>query len=386
MDEVAPGQGRVGMLKILSVFGTRPEAIKMAPVVKALSRQPGFESKVCVTAQHRQMLDQVLTLFGIVPDFDLDLMQPGQDLTDITANVLSGMKRVLKEWRPDLILVHGDTTTTFAASLAAYYEKIPVGHVEAGLRTGNIYSPWPEEMNRRLTGAISARHFAPTERARQNLLAEGVSASQIHVTGNTVIDALLQVVERVSHDVSLKAEFAVQFPFLDDSKKLILVTGHRRENFGDGFENICTALKTLGQRSDVQIIYPVHLNPNVQEPVRRILSDCPQVQLIAPLDYLPFVYLMSRSYLIITDSGGVQEEAPSLGKPVLVMRDTTERPEAVEAGTVRLVGTDADRIVAEANELLDNDLMYQAMSQAHNPYGDGSAAIRIVEILRATFI
>ncbi len=386
MDQVSPGQRGGVMLKILSVFGTRPEAIKMAPVVKVLSRQPGFESKVCVTAQHRQMLDQVLTLFEIIPDFDLDLMQPGQDLTDITANVLGGMKRVLKEWRPDLILVHGDTTTTFAASLAAYYEKIPVGHVEAGLRTGNIHSPWPEEMNRRLTGAISARHFAPTERARQNLLAEGASASLIHVTGNTVIDALLQVSDRISHDPRLNADFAAQFPFLDDSKKLILVTGHRRENFGDGFEHICTALKTLGQREDVQIVYPVHLNPNVQEPVRRILSDCPQVQLIAPLDYLPFVYLMSRSYLIITDSGGVQEEAPSLGKPVLVMRETTERPEAVEAGTVRLVGTDADRIVQEANELLDNNLMYQAMSQAHNPYGDGTAASRIAEILRATYL
>lgn len=372
------------MLKVLSVFGTRPEAIKMAPVVKALSRMPGFESKVCVTAQHRQMLDQVLTLFDIVPDFDLDLMQPGQDLTEITANVLGGMKRVLKEWRPDLILVHGDTTTTFAASLAAYYEKIPVGHVEAGLRTGNIYSPWPEEMNRRLTGAISALHFAPTERARQNLLAEGVADQHIHVTGNTVIDALLEVVDRVSHDESLKAGFAAQFPFLDDSKKLILVTGHRRENFGDGFENICGALKTLGQRSDVQIVYPVHLNPNVQEPVQRILSDCPQVQLIAPLDYLPFVYLMSRSYLIITDSGGVQEEAPSLGKPVLVMRDTTERPEALEAGTVRLVGTDGERIVREATELLDDPLAYEKMSRAISPYGDGCSSERITSCLSKT--
>lgn len=370
------------MKKILSVFGTRPEAIKMAPVVKALEVEEAIESKVCVTAQHRQMLDQVLCLFNIVPDFDLDLMEPGQDLTDITVNVLNGMRGVLKEWRPDLILVHGDTTTTFAASLAAYYEKVPVGHVEAGLRTGNIYSPWPEEMNRRLTGAITSLHFAPTEKARQNLLAEGVPGARIYVTGNTVIDALLQVATRVSIDDGLQSDFTAQFPFLDKTKKLILVTGHRRENFGEGFENICRALKGLGKREDVQVVYPVQLNPNVQEPVRRILSGCPQIHLIDPLDYLPFVYLMSRAYLIITDSGGVQEEAPSLGKPVLVMRDTTERPEAVEAGTVKLVGTDVDRIVAEANALLVDDKTYQAMSRAHNPYGDGSAAARIVGILK----
>lgn len=370
--------------KILSVFGTRPEAIKMAPVVKALEGEATVESKVCVTAQHRQMLDQVLSLFDIAPDFDLDLMKPGQGLTDITANVILGMRQVLQDWRPDLILVHGDTTTTFAASLAAYYEKVPVGHVEAGLRTGNIYSPWPEEMNRRLTGRISVAHFVPTEKARQNLLSEGVPDAQINVTGNTVIDALLKVTDRVCTDEVLKLDLAEKFPFLDDAKKLILVTGHRRENFGDGFENICHALKSLGEREDVQIVYPVHLNPNVQEPVRRILSDCSQVHLIDPLDYLPFVYLMTRSYLIITDSGGVQEEAPSLGKPVLVMRDTTERPEAVEAGTVRLVGTNSARIVAEANDLLDNAKTYQVMSQAHNPYGDGLAANRIAEILSAT--
>lgn len=370
------------MKKILSVFGTRPEAIKMAPVVQALWREKTLESKVCVTAQHRQMLDQVLSLFDICPDFDLDLMNPGQDLTDITTKVLVGMRQVFKEWRPDLILVHGDTTTTLAASLAAYYEKIPVGHVEAGLRTKNIYSPWPEEMNRRLTGSISSIHFAPTDKARQNLLAEGVPSNQIHVTGNTVIDALLQVSDRVRRNTFLDDGFESQFSYLDKTKKLILVTGHRRENFGDGFENICLSLKILGERNDVQIVYPVHLNPNVQEPVRRILAGSPRVHLIDPLDYLPFVYLMSRSYLIITDSGGVQEEAPSLGKPVLVMRDTTERPEAVDAGTVRLVGTDVEKIVSEATKLLTCGETYKAMSLAHNPYGDGLAAEKIVKILK----
>lgn len=368
--------------KILIVFGTRPEAIKMAPVIKALQLDPEFDVKVCVTAQHRQMLDQVLSLFDIRPDFDLNLMLPGQDLTDITARVLQGMRDVLREWRPDLVLVHGDTTTTMAAGLAAYYEKISAGHVEAGLRTGNSYSPWPEEMNRRLTGAIATIHFAPTEAARQNLLAEGVMEERIHVTGNTVIDALLQVVAQIERDAALKQELAALFPFLDPTKKLILVTGHRRENFGEGFENICQALKQLGERDDVQIVYPVHLNPNVQEPVQRILSNCPRVQLIEPLDYLPFIYLMSRSYLIITDSGGVQEEAPSLGKPVLVMRDTTERPEAVEAGTVKLVGTDTNKIINEAARLLGDLKDYQAMSMGHNPYGDGEAAQRIVAALK----
>jgi UDP-N-acetylglucosamine 2-epimerase (non-hydrolysing) len=368
-------------VKVLSVFGTRPEAIKMAPVIKRMENVAGIESKVCVTAQHRQMLDQVLRLFEVTPDYDLNLMKPRQDLNDITANVLIGMRSVFREWRPDLVLVHGDTTTTFAASLAAFYEKIPVGHIEAGLRTGDVYSPWPEEMNRRLTGAISVLHFAPTERARQNLLAEGVFSDRIHVTGNTVIDALLQVAERIDNDADLKEASRAGFPFLDAEKKLILVTGHRRENFGEGFENICHALKKLGKRSDLQIVYPVHLNPNVQEPVRRILSDSPQVHLIDPLDYLPFVYLMTRSYLIITDSGGVQEEAPSLGKPVLVMRETTERPEAVEAGTVRLVGTGMNKIVSEAVRLLDDHAAYETMSMAHNPYGDGRASQRIVEIL-----
>lgn len=370
-------------MKVLSVFGTRPEAIKMAPVVKALANYPAFDAKVCVTAQHRQMLDQVLDLFSIKPDFDLNLMKPGQDLSDITSNVLLGMRSVFQQWLPDIILVHGDTTTTLAASLSAYYAKIKVGHVEAGLRTHNKYSPWPEEMNRKINGAVADIHFAPTEKARANLLAEGVSSDVIHVTGNTVIDALLDVVERVRTDYGLKARFEDQFNFLDPNKRLILVTGHRRENFGSGFENICQALAQLAQRGDLEIVYPVHLNPNVQEPVRRILANVPNVHLIEPLDYLPFVYLMDRSTLMITDSGGVQEEAPSLGKPVLVMRDTTERPEAVDAGTVKLVGTDHGAIVREANTLLDDTAAYDAMARAHNPYGDGQAAIRIRDTLKS---
>lgn len=368
-------------MKVLSVFGTRPEAIKMAPVVAALANDGRFDAKVCVTAQHREMLDQVLELFNIKPDFDLDLMQPGQDLTDITSRVLAGLREVFSAWRPDMILVHGDTTTTMAASLAAYYLRIPVGHVEAGLRTGNIYSPWPEEMNRKIAGAISSVHFAPTETSRNNLLREGVAEDKICVTGNTVIDALLQVDARLRSDASLKAQFAAQFDFVVPGKKLVLVTGHRRENFGSGFENICLALADLAKRPDVQIVYPVHLNPNVQEPVRRILEGVSNVHLIPPLDYLPFVYLMGVSYLILTDSGGVQEEAPSLGKPVLVMRDTTERPEAVDAGTVRLVGTDRELIVRETVRLLDDMSAYEAMSRAHNPYGDGKAAQRILEKL-----
>lgn len=369
-------------MKVLTVFGTRPEAIKMAPVVKALAADSFFEIKVCVTAQHRQMLDQVLDLFVIRPDFDLNMMKPGQDLSDITSNVLLGMRDVYKQWQPDIILVHGDTSTTLAASLSAYYAKVKVGHIEAGLRTHNKYSPWPEEMNRRITGAITDIHFAPTEKARANLLAEDTADSTIHVTGNTVIDALLNVVERVRTDHALQMKLSAQFDFLDSSRRLLLVTGHRRENFGMGFENICQALGQLARRTDVQIVYPVHLNPNVQEPVRRILGNVPNVKLIEPLDYLPFVYLMDRSTLIITDSGGVQEEAPSLGKPVLVMRDTTERPEAVEAGTVKLVGTDATAIVNEANRLLDNPIAFDVMARAHNPYGDGMAANRIREILK----
>lgn len=370
-------------MKVLIVFGTRPEAIKMAPLVKELQKYPEeFELKMCVTAQHRQMLDQVLELFEVQADYDLNIMKSGQDLYDITSNVLNGIKPVLQSERPDIVLVHGDTTTTFAASLASFYEKIPVGHIEAGLRTGNIYSPWPEEMNRQLTGSIAAVHFAPTEAARKNLLAEGVSDDRIHVTGNTVIDALLLVIKQIDQDQKLKQSLASQFSFIDTSKKMILVTGHRRENFGQGFEDICHALRELGQQPDVQIIYPVHLNPKVQEPVRRILSDSPQIILIEPLDYLPFVYLMSQAYLIITDSGGVQEEAPSLGKPVLVMRNTTERPEAIHAGTVKLVGTDKDIIVKETRLLLNDEKEYLKMTKAHNPYGDGKASKRIVNALR----
>ncbi len=369
------------MLKILTVFGTRPEAIKMAPVFGALASDKKFETRLCVTAQHRQMLDQVLDLFGLRPDFDLDLMKPGQDLTDITSNVLLGLRGVFREWTPDLVLVHGDTTTTLAASLAAYYAKVRVGHVEAGLRTFNKHSPWPEEINRTLTGHLADLHFAPTEKARANLLREGVAAESIHVTGNTVIDALLDVAHRVRTDSTLRCEFESRFSFLDPAKRLILVTGHRRENFGDGFEGICYGLAAIAARGDVQIVYPVHLNPNVQEPVKRILASQPNIFLIEPQDYLPFVYLMDRSALLITDSGGVQEEGPSLGKPVLVMRNTTERPEAVEAGTVKLVGTDRQAIFAEAARLLDDPAAYEDMSRAHNPYGDGQAARRIREIL-----
>lgn len=369
------------MKKALVVFGTRPEAIKMAPVVKQMQEHFGGEVRVCVTAQHRQMLDQVLNLFGIVPEYDLNLMKPGQDLTDITANVLTALSSVLDDFSPDVVLVHGDTTTTFAASLAAYYKKIPVAHVEAGLRTGNPYSPWPEEMNRKLTGAIAAFHFAPTVTSRDNLLKESVNAGSIFVTGNTVIDALLDVVKKIDSDQGLKSGLEQQFAFLNPQKRTILITGHRRENFGKGFEEICNALAKLATRDDVELVYPVHLNPNVQEPVRRLLGGIPNIHLIAPLDYLPFVYLMNRSYLIITDSGGIQEEAPSLGKPVLVIRDTTERPEAVEAGTVKLVGTDAGKICRETTTLLDDSAAYQRMAFAHNPYGDGHAAKRIVDVL-----
>lgn len=369
-------------MKVLTVFGTRPEAIKVVPVVKALAADPFFDAKVCVTAQHRQMLDQVLDIFAIRPDFDLNLMNPGQDLSDVTSNVLLGMRDVYRQWLPDIVLVHGDTTTTLAASLSAYYAKVMVGHIEAGLRTYNKYSPWPEEMNRRIAGAVADIHFAPTKVAQANLLREGVAPEVIHITGNTVIDALLDAVELVRTDGAIKNRMETQFDFLDSGKRLILVTGHRRENFGVGFENMCYALADIAARGDVQVVYPVHLNPNVQEPVQRILSGKANVSLIEPLDYLPFVYLMDRCAFIITDSGGVQEEAPSLGKPVLVMRDTTERPEAVEVGTVRLVGTDCSRIVAEANCLLDDSGTYEAMACAHNPYGDGQAASRIREILK----
>ena len=354
----------------------------MASVVRALSESPDVDVKVCVTAQHRQMLDQVLDLFSLTPDFDLNLMTPGQDLSDITSKVLIGMRGVLREWRPDYVFVHGDTTTTFATSLAAYYERIPVGHVEAGLRTGNIYSPWPEEVNRCLTGVIASLHFAPTEHAQQNLLSEGVPAANICVTGNTVVDALLDVVKRLNTDTQLKREMEAQFDFLDSKKKLILVTGHRRENFGSGFENICRALDEVSRMPDVEVLYPVHLNPNVQEPVQRILKGNPNVHLIDPVSYLPFVYLMNRAAILLTDSGGIQEEAPSLGKPVLVMRDTTERPEAVAAGTVRLVGTGIDSIVGGIRTLLTDSAEYERMSSATNPYGDGTAANRILNFLR----
>lgn len=364
--------------KVLIAFGTRPEAIKMAPVVEAFRQDGSMDVVVAVTAQHREMLDQVLELFGIVPDEDLDLMRPGQSLSDLFARILTGMSELIARHRPDIVLVHGDTSTTLATALAAFYNKVKVGHVEAGLRTGDIWAPWPEEANRCLTSPLSSVHFAPTQRSLENLLAEGVSAERIEVTGNTVIDALLEVVERIEQDPALEARLSEQFPFLDGDRRLVLVTGHRRENFGTGFEQICCALKALAERGDVQVLYPVHLNPNVQEPVNRLLAGVDNVILIEPQDYLPFVYLMSRASLIITDSGGVQEEAPSLGKPVLVMRDTTERPEAVDAGTVRLVGTDAKQIVAEATRLLDDAGAYAEMSRAHNPYGDGLASSRIV--------
>jgi len=366
------------MKKVLSVFGTRPEAIKMSPVVKALAELSGVDARVAVTGQHREMLDQVLQLFQISPDYDLNIMKPGQGLTEITAGVMAGLKPILEEFAPDLVLVHGDTTTTLSASLASYYQQVPVGHVEAGLRTRNIYSPWPEEINRKVTGAIARLHFAPTEKAAENLRAEGVSEASISITGNTVIDALFEAVALLEADPSLSAKFDGKFG-LDPTKRIILVTGHRRESFGDGFQRICDALAEIATRKDVQIIYPVHLNPNVKGPVESSLGGLESVRLIAPQDYLPFVHLMRRAHIILTDSGGVQEEAPSLGKPVLVMRDTTERPEAVDAGTVKLVGTNTDLIVREASDLLDNVAAYEAMSRAHNPYGDGLASNRICD-------
>ncbi len=370
-------------MKVLTVFGTRPEAIKMAPLVHALAKDPHFEAKVCVTAQHREMLDQVLNLFSIVPDYDLNIMSPGQGLTEITCRILQGLKPVLESFKPDVVLVHGDTTTTAAASLAAFYQRIPVGHVEAGLRTGDLYSPWPEEANRTLTGHLAMYHFAPTENSRQNLLRENLPDSRIFVTGNTVIDALFWVRDRVMNDEALRTELSERYPFLSNDKKMILVTGHRRESFGQGFEKICHALAEIAATNpNVQIVYPVHLNPNVSEPVNRILGHIDNVMLIDPQDYLPFVWLMNHAWLILTDSGGIQEEAPALGKPVLVMRETTERPEAVDAGTVRLVGTDSRRIVDEVTRLLRDEDEYQRMSRAHNPYGDGRACERILLALK----
>ena len=369
-------------IRTLFVFGTRPEAIKMAPLACLLRDDNRFDSAVCVTGQHREMLDQVLQLFDIVPDHDLNLMKPGQGLSALTASILMALEPVLANYQPDVVLVHGDTTTTLAATLAAYYQKIPTAHVEAGLRTHNPYSPWPEEANRRLTGALAEWHFSPTLKARQNLLNETVDENKVIVTGNTVIDALVQISSGLEQDQNQSAELAAQFSFLRNDARLILITGHRRENFGEGFERICSAIaKVALQFPDADFLYPVHLNPNVMEPVNRLLAEYSNIHLIEPLDYLPFVYLMGRSYLILTDSGGVQEEAPSLGKPVLVMRETTERPEAVEAGTVRLVGTNEETIVDAISELMNNKTHYDQMSFAHNPYGDGEASARIADAL-----
>ena len=374
--------------KVLLVFGTRPEAIKMAPLVKAFEKDANVESKVCVTAQHREMLDQVLDMFDITPDYDLNLMKPGQDLYDITANVLLGLKDVLRDFKPDVVLVHGDTTTTSASSLAAFYEKIKVGHVEAGLRTGDMYSPWPEEANRQITGVLANYHFAPTSTSADNLKKENKDPKNIIVTGNTVVDALFLAIQKIENDSELrtKIETSINSQYkINEDKKLILVTGHRRENHGQGFINICEALKTLALNNpDIDIVYPVHLNPNVQKPVKEILSDVSNVFLIDPIQYEQFIYMMNKSHFIITDSGGVQEEAPSLGKPVLVMRDTTERPEAVNAGTVKLVGTNTKAIIEEAQRLLDITSEYEKMSKAHNPYGDGKACERILNFLKAT--
>ena len=372
--------------KVLLIFGTRPEAIKMAPLVKTFENEPTMESKVCVTAQHREMLDQVLEMFDIKPDYDLNIMKAGQDLFDVTTNVLLGLKDVLNDFNPDVVLVHGDTTTTSASSLAAFYNKIKVGHVEAGLRTLNLYSPWPEEANRQITGVLTNYHFAPTSTSANNLLKENKNPNDIIVTGNTVIDALFLALDKIEKNDELKSKILNNINSqykIDENKKIILVTGHRRENFGQGFVNICEALKTIASNNpDVDIVYPVHLNPNVQKPVNEILSNTPNVYLINPLQYESFIYMMNKSYFIITDSGGVQEEAPSLGKPVLVMRDTTERPEAVEAGTVKLVGTNKESIIKEAQKLLDDEKEYNKMSKAHNPYGDGKACEKIVEFIR----
>lgn len=369
-------------MKVLLVFGTRPEAIKMAPLYHQLNNSNLFETKICVTGQHRDMLDQVLKLFDLKPDFDLDIMKAGQDLTDVTIKILSGLKELFTNYQPDIVLVHGDTTTTFATSLACYYKKIKVGHIEAGLRTGDLYSPWPEEGNRRLTGVIADLHFAPTEQSRKNLLSENIDRDKIFITGNTVIDSLFLILNKINSDASLQNELENRFSFIDFKKKIILITGHRRENFGGGFENICNAISILAQSNkDIQFVYPMHLNPNVREPVNRLLSNKENIFLIEPLEYLPFLYLMNKSYLILTDSGGIQEEAPSLGKPVLVMRDTTERPEAVEAGTVILVGTSKENIIYNVNLLLNDFNLYEKMSETHNPYGDGSACMQIEEIL-----
>jgi len=376
------------MKKIVIVFGTRPEAIKMAPLVKEFKKYPTlFDTKVCVTAQHREMLDQVLNLFDITPDYDLDIMKKNQDLYDVTSNVLLKIKEVFEIEKPDIVFVHGDTSTTFTTSLAAYYQKISVAHVEAGLRTGNIYSPWPEEANRKLTSCITKYHFSPTLLSKQNLIDENIDEKSIIVTGNTVIDALFLVLDKIKQDKELKSRIEQilkkQNLTIEDDKKIILVTGHRRENFGEGFISICKALKEIAESNpDIKIIYPMHLNPNVRKPVEKILSNIENILLIEPLEYEPFVYLMSKSHIILTDSGGIQEEAPSLGKPVLVMRDTTERPEAIESGTVKLVGTDKNKIVNEVTKLINSTEAYKSMSQAMNPYGDGQACKKIVEYFK----
>lgn len=367
--------------RLLVIMGTRPEAIKMAPLIKELKKKTDLETRVCVTAQHREMLDQVLDLFEIQPEYDLNLMRPGQTLPSLTSLALQELSKVMDDYKPTRALVHGDTTTTFVASLASFYHRVRVGHVEAGLRTNDIWSPWPEEANRQLTSILTDLHFAPTEQSAKNLLAEGVDPSRIHVTGNTVIDALLLTLEKIRANPELKSRLREAFPYLTPERKTILVTNHRRENFGDGVQRICMALKQLAARDDVRIVFPVHPNPHIRGPVHEQLSSCPNIHLIEPLDYLSFVYMLSECHIALTDSGGVQEEAPSLGKPVLVMRETTERPEAVTAGTVRLVGTDMEKIVAEAISLLENRDEYVRMSRAHNPYGDGLASRRIVEVL-----
>jgi len=371
------------MIKALSVFGTRPEAIKMAPVVKKLAENPNFDSKVCVTSQHREMLTPFLELFAIQPDFDLNVMRPKQTLTQLTSNVLTQLEPVLKSFEPDVVLVHGDTTTTLSATIASYYQKVPVAHVEAGLRTGDIYLPWPEEANRKLTGGLTRFHFAPTPLSKENLLKEGVAPKSIHVTGNTVIDALFDVMSQFEANSELEARMQAQFSFLDPKRKMVLVTGHRRESFGEGFRQICKALSMIAkQYPDMDIVYPVHLNPAVQDVVKPLLGEQDNIYLIDPVQYLPFVYLMKHAHIILTDSGGVQEEAPSLGKPVLVMRDKTERPEAIMAGTVKLVGTKAEPIFDAVKLLVEDSKHYQSMSRAQNPYGDGEASGRIVSVLQ----
>jgi len=368
------------------VCGTRPEAIKLAPLINQLKVADGIDVKLCSTGQHREMLEQVFDLFDLQADISLDVMRESQSLADVTTAILSGLQNVLENLKPDIVIVHGDTNTTMSAALSSFYAGIPIAHVEAGLRTGNIMSPWPEEANRKITGVLTARHYAPTESSRANLLAENIAAEKIVITGNTVIDALMEVSDKLDTETRLQDEVVRQIPNISKDKKLLLVTGHRRENFGVGFERFFAALKKLSQRDDVQIIFPVHLNPKVREPVHRLLHECRNIELIEPLDYLPFVYLMKKSYLIISDSGGIQEEAPSLGVPVLVTRDTTERPEAVSAGTVKLVGTDTDSIVREASRLLDSTDLYESMSRAINPYGDGKACDRIIKDLKHTLL